>query len=64
MLMKLVGLKRYGEMGEWRGLHNHLCCILLIKYNLGDKIKKNKMGMACGIYGGQERCILGFGGDT
>jgi hypothetical protein len=49
MLTKLVGLKRCGEMGEWRGLHNHLFCVLLTKYSLGDQIKKNKMAwhVAC-----------------
>jgi hypothetical protein len=27
-------------------------------------IKKNEMGGACGTYGGQEKCIQGFGGET
>ena len=30
----------------------------------GDKIKKNKMGGACYAYGGKERFIQGFGGET
>jgi hypothetical protein len=30
----------------------------------GDKIEKNEMGGACGAYGGGERCIQGFGGET
>jgi hypothetical protein len=25
-----------------------------------DKIEKNEMGGACSMYGGQQRCILGF----
>jgi hypothetical protein len=25
---------------------------------------KNEMGVACGMYGGEERCIQGFGGET
>ena len=30
-----------------------------------NQIKKNEMGRACGMYGGQERCIQSFGGkDT
>ena len=43
MLRKIV-LKRYGETGEWRGLHNQelLCCVLLTKYHLGDQIKKKR----------------------
>jgi len=42
------------QSGEWRGLHNQelLCCLLLTKYHLGDQIKKNEVGMACGMYGG------------
>ena len=34
----------------------------LIQYYLGDKIKKNEMGGTCSMYGGEERCIQGFGG--
>jgi len=30
----------------------------------GDKIEKNEMGEACGAYGGEERCIQGFGWET
>jgi hypothetical protein len=26
--------------------------------------KKNKMGWACGAYGGGERCAQGFGGEA
>jgi len=31
---------------------------------LGDKIEKNEKGRACGAYGGEERHIQGFGGET
>ena len=27
-----------------------------------DNIKKNEMGVACSTYGGEERCVEGFGG--
>ena len=30
----------------------------------GDQIEKNDMGGACSAYGGEERCIHGFGGET
>ena len=30
----------------------------------GDQIEKNEMGGACSTYGGEERCIQGFGGET
>ena len=29
----------------------------------GDKIEKNEMGGACSTYGGEERCVQGFGGE-
>jgi hypothetical protein len=38
--------------------------VLLPNYHSGDQINKNEMGGACDTYGGQERCILGFGGET
>jgi hypothetical protein len=33
-------------------------------YCAGDKIKKNEMGRACSAYGGGERCVQDFGGET
>jgi len=27
-------------------------------------MEKNEMGMECSMYGGEERCIKGFGGET
>jgi len=30
----------------------------------GDKIKEDEMGRACDIYGGEDKCILGFGGEN
>ena len=29
-----------------------------------DKIKKDERGRTGGTYGGEERCIQGFGGET
>ena len=33
-------------------------------YCAGDNIQKNEMGGACGTYGGGEKCVQGFGGET
>jgi hypothetical protein len=33
-------------------------------YCAGDKIEKNEMGAACSAYGGGERRVQGFGGET
>jgi len=30
----------------------------------GDQIEKNEMGGACSTYGGEERCIQVFSGET
>jgi hypothetical protein len=30
----------------------------------GDKIEKNEIGGVCSTYGGEDRCIQGFGGET
>lgn len=30
----------------------------------GDEIKKNKMGAACGIHGGEEKRMQSCGGET
>jgi len=34
------------------------------KRHSGDEIEKNEMGGACSVYGGEERRIQGFGGET
>jgi len=31
---------------------------------VGDKIEKNEIGGACSLYGGGERGVQGFGGET
>ena len=62
---RIFGPKRDEVTGEWRKLHNEeLNNLLLTQYCAGDKIKKNEMGGACSAYGGGERCVQGFGGET
>ena len=41
-----------------------LLSVLHTQYCSGDKIEKNEMGRACSAYGGEERRIQGFGGET
>jgi hypothetical protein len=36
----------------------------LTKYHSGDEVKKTEMGRTCGTYGGEQRCIQGFSGET
>ena len=65
VVRSIFGPKRDEATGEWRKLHNE-------EFNLYSspnivrvkKIKKNKMGGACSAYGGEDRRIQGFGGET
>ena len=38
--------------------------VLLTQYYSGDKIEMNEMGGSCSAYGGEERRVQGFGGET
>jgi hypothetical protein len=66
MLRKIFGPKRDDGTGEWRRLRNEELYNLYSSpiYFSGDQIKKNEMGGARSKYGGEERCIVGFGGEA
>jgi hypothetical protein len=66
VLRRIFWPKRDEVTGEWRKLHNEeLNDLYSSPINCsGDKIEKNEMGGACSAYGGGERCIHGFGGET
>ena len=66
VLWRIFGPKRDGVRGEWRKLHNEKLNDLYPSPNIvrGIKSRKNEMGVACGTYGGRERCAQGFGGET
>jgi hypothetical protein len=49
------------EKTTWRGA---LCSVLLTRCHSGDQVKKTEMGRTCSMYGGNERCIQGFSGET
>jgi hypothetical protein len=53
VLRRIFGPRRDEVTGEWRRLHNVELNDLYCSPNivLGDKIKKNEMGWACGAYG-------------
>jgi hypothetical protein len=63
VVRSIFGPKRDEVKGEWREIYNEkLNDVHLTKYNLGDEIKKNKMGVV--LVGTGERCIQGLGGET
>ena len=41
-----------------------MICTLPTQYFSGDKIEKNEMSGSCRAYGGEERRVQGFGGET
>ena len=38
--------------------------VSVLSYCAVDKIEKNEVGGACSLYGGGERRVHGFGGET
>jgi len=62
-VLRKLGPKRDEVTGEWRRLRNEKIYDLY-QHCSGDKVEKNEMGGACSTYGGEERRIQGFGGET
>jgi len=65
VLRRIFGSKRDEVTVEWRELHSEeLNDLYNTKYYSDHQIEKNEMGGARGKYGGEERRIQGFGGET
>jgi hypothetical protein len=63
VLRKVFRPRRDEGTGEW----GEIACGVsgfVINYYSVDEIKRNEMGAACGTYGGEVRCIQGFGEET
>jgi hypothetical protein len=64
-LRRIFGPKRDEVTGEWRKLHNEELNDLYSSPNIVQVIKpRRKMGGACSAYGGEERPIQDFDGET
>ena len=51
--------------GEWKYyISGTLRCVLPTKYRSGDQMKSNEISGTCSTYGGQERFMQDFGGET
>jgi len=66
VLRRIFGPKRDEITGDWRKLHTEELNDVYSspQYCSVDKIKKYEMGRLCSTYGGEGRCIKGFGGET
>jgi len=66
MLRGIFGPKRDEVTGDSRKLHDEELIDLYCSPNIVQVIKQRRyeMGGACSTYGGEERCIQGFGGKT
>ena len=43
---------------------NQTCIFSAITlHHYSDEVQEDEMGGACAVYGGEEMCIQGFGGD-
>ena len=66
VLKRMFWSKRDEVTGEWRKLHNEELNDLYSSPNIIRVIKsrRKETGGACSTYGGEERCIQGYGGET
>jgi hypothetical protein len=62
VLRRIFGPNWDEATGEWRRLHNEELNDLYSSPNINQI--ENEMGGACSTYGGEDRCIQDFGGET
>ena len=66
VLRRIFGPKTNEETEEWRRLYNEELYVLYSTPDIiqGDQINKTEMDRAYNTYGGDQRCIQGFGEET
>jgi hypothetical protein len=65
VLRRICGPNRDGVIEAWRRLHNEeLYDLYSTMYYSADQIKKNVMGGEYSTYGGEQKCVQDFGGET
>jgi hypothetical protein len=65
VLRRIFGPKRKEITVEWRRLHNEELYTLYPSPDIIRVIKSRKqIGRTCSTFGGEERCIQGFSGET
>ena len=63
VLRRIFGSRRDEVTWEWRKLHTEEFIDVYCSPS-GDQVEKNEIGEACNTYGGEERCVQSFGGET
>jgi hypothetical protein len=66
LLRKIFGSKRNIATGHCREIHYWELkkSLIATKHYFGNQIDSNVRGGECSTYGGEKRCIQGFGGET
>jgi hypothetical protein len=65
ILRRIFGPKRHEVTGEWRKLHNEeLRNLYSSQISLGNQVKANEVGGACGTHWRGENIVQGFGGKA
>ena len=64
VLWKIFWPKKDRVTGDGRKLHREEVNELCLPNIRAIKFKKNEEGRASGVYGGEGRCVQGFGGET
>jgi hypothetical protein len=65
VLRRIFGPKREEVTEEWRKVHNEELYVLNSLPSIVRVIKsRSEMGGACSAYGGGDRRVQGFGGET
>ena len=64
MLRRIFGCKRDEVTASVENYRKRILMIVLTQHCSGDQIEKNEMGGECSTYGGKERRIEDFDGET
>jgi hypothetical protein len=65
VLRRIFGPERDEVKGEWRSLHDEELYALFSSTDIFHVVKSGRqMGRARSTYGGEERCVQGFDGET
>ena len=64
IVLKSASLKLLEPSGPVKVCNGIALPQMLTQYHSGDQIEKDEMGGLSSTYGGEQRCIQDFGGET